>query len=152
MRAELLEISSTFPIAGLVASGETIEIQARATLAILLLSELEPLPSPRAEEGEWCPNCLKPFSSERSPYCSTQCREEAAFVRQFRSSVVDGTLKDPDKQVALGQKFWHLIGGGYPLRQTLAPPSSLKQLYKRTNSLCEICGAPATTFDHTGSG
>jgi hypothetical protein len=92
------------------------------------------------------------MDSARSPYCSGRCREEAAFVRQFRTNLQDDALSVEEKQVSLGQNFWHLIGGGYPLRQSICPPSALKQLFKRTNNQCEVCGAPATTFDHTGSG
>ncbi|MDQ2987293.1 MAG: hypothetical protein M3R13_11365 [Armatimonadota bacterium] len=50
-----------------------------------------------------------------------------------------------------GQTFWFLIGGGRPLRVSIAPPSAMKQVFKRTDGKCEACGAPATTIDNVGS-
>lgn len=99
-----------------------------------------------------CPNCDQPCGNSRSPYCSDTCKETAAFVRQFRSALSDGMISDPERQLALGQKLWHLAGGGYPYRLTLAPPNALKQVDKRTGGSCELCGNPAATYDHLGSG
>lgn len=104
------------------------------------------------DRGSACPNCGGPASSTRSPYCCDFCREEAAFVRQFRTSRAQGTLAETEKQERLGQALWHLLGGGYPHRLPLIPPSARKQALKRTGGRCEGCGAAATTFDHVGSG
>src|SRR5215216_4222730 len=44
-----------------------------------------------------CPNCGEPATSERSPYCSPHCREMSGFIRQFRNSVKEGTIADPER-------------------------------------------------------
>lgn len=98
-----------------------------------------------------CPNCGQPASSTRSPYCGTDCRELAGFVRSFRSGLRDGTLRDPEKQISLGQVLWRILGGGLPFRNSLISEKDLERLYKKHDGLCEICGAPATTVDHRGS-
>lgn len=99
-----------------------------------------------------CPNCGESSASARSPYCGPGCREEAAFVRQFRTSLAQGTLGDSERQARLGQSLWHLLGGGYPHRLPLIPASASKQALKRAEGRCERCGAPASSFDHVGSG
>jgi len=96
-----------------------------------------------------CPNCGLTTSSKTSPYCSSFCREEAAFVRQFRAGVATGAVLDPIRQVGLGQNLWHLLGGGYPLRATLIKPNALAKVLARG---CEACGRAAITVDHLGSG
>ncbi|HEY3779729.1 MAG TPA: hypothetical protein VGL56_01505 [Fimbriimonadaceae bacterium] len=150
----LTQLHDSLPTASVAFSADTMELRARATLSLFLDSaiSLKNFPTPIKADPLTCPNCGIPMDSARSPYCSGRCREEAAFVRQFRTNLQDDALSVEEKQVSLGQNFWHLIGGGYPLRQSICPPSALKQLFKRTNNQCEVCGAPATTFDHTGSG
>jgi hypothetical protein len=51
-----------------------------------------------------------------------------------------------------GQTFWFLVGGGRPLRVSIAPASAIKQVFKRSENKCETCGAAATTIDNVGSG
>lgn len=99
-----------------------------------------------------CPNCGSPVLSERSPYCGSACKEEAAFVRQLRVGLMEGTIVDEDRQIALGEKLWHVLGGGYPRRQSLIFPKSLEKVIRRAQGHCESCGAVATTVDHIGSG
>jgi hypothetical protein len=76
----------------------------------------------------------------------------AGFVRQFRTGLVEGWIFDHAKQVALGQVLWHVLGGGRPLRCEIAPPKAREKAIQRENRLCQACGAPATTVDHSGSG
>ncbi len=99
-----------------------------------------------------CPNCGCPASSTRSPYCGDACREESAFVRQFRVSLAGGTLFDPERQRGTGQALWHLVIGGYPQRQTLVPKRTVAKVIERHEGKCAVCGEPATEIDHTGSG
>jgi hypothetical protein len=126
-----------------------IEEQARAILALVLQTgeslsgEGTIAPDPRT-----CPNCSCVVESVKSPYCSDACRELSSFVRQFRSNLASGMLLDHEKQVALGQTLWHLLGGGRPLRQSLVPPKALETVLKREGGLCQGCGRPATTIDH----
>jgi hypothetical protein len=150
----LNELKALLPPAEEAINADSMERRARAALSILLdrALEIRDFHAASAADPLTCPNCGISMDSVRSPYCSGRCREEAAFVRQFRTNFTEDTLLNEEKQVSLGQNFWHLIGGGYPLRQSICPPSALKQLFKRTNNQCEVCGAPATTFDHTGSG
>lgn len=99
-----------------------------------------------------CPNCGEPCDNLRSPYCGDDCRLEAALVRQLRNGLVEGQAFVPERQLGMGQALWHLLGGGYPYRQTLATKSTIAQAMKRTGGRCEVCGEEATTFDHVGSG
>ncbi|MBS1718545.1 MAG: hypothetical protein JSS72_12520 [Armatimonadetes bacterium] len=97
-----------------------------------------------------CPNCDKPVASARTPYCSEFCKEMSAFVRQFRSALATGMIREQERQIAMGQKLWHLLGGGYPLRLTLIPEKTkAKLLHARP---CAVCGVEAVGFDHLGSG
>lgn len=146
-RANLIALRDALPLGNAAEIGD----QARAVLALVLDSERTPeIVGP--ESARQCPNCGTPFSSLRTPYCSEECKEEAAFVRQFRSSLKSGAAQDPERQIALGQKLWRLLGGGYPLRLTLAEERTFAQVWKRTGKRCEVCGAPAVGVDHIGSG
>jgi len=99
-----------------------------------------------------CPNCGAPASSERTPYCTPKCKETAAFVRQFRSALADGSIFDPERLANFGEKWWSLQGGGFPRRQLMVPAKTIAKVIERAGGKCEICGAPATEIDHTGSG
>ena len=124
--------------------------QASAVLAIVFraLPEVPAWPEPIPADPSTCPNCGTPTSATRSPYCGTECREIAAFVRQTRANLADGTLLDPERQAALGQVLWHLLGGGYPRRQRLVSEKDRAKLFAKANNQCQTCGAAATTFDH----
>ena len=104
------------------------------------------------EDSSTCPNCDRPFASTRSPYCSDPCREEAAFVRQFRGGLATGAILDIERQVALGQKLWRLMGGGLPLRVALIPAKAFAKILARKEGRCENCGLPAKHVDHIGTG
>jgi hypothetical protein len=120
----------------------------------LLIERARTVDSPAAVPSDTaaCPNCSIPVASTRSPYCGEQCREVAGFVRHVRSGLVEGSILVPDRQVALGQVLWHILGGGRPLRREIAPKRSLETAFKREGGKCQGCGAPATTVDHIGSG
>ena len=110
--------------------------------------EVEAIP----EDPKLCPNCDCPVESTRTPYCSEHCKGMAAFVRQFRNSLDNGSVFDPERQVGMGQALWRLQGGGFPHRQTLIPPKTIAKVIERDAGVCQVCGAPATEVDHTGSG
>ncbi|MBA3726185.1 MAG: hypothetical protein H0W86_06955 [Armatimonadetes bacterium] len=131
-----------------------IEAQARGVLSILLerIRDGGRDVAPLENSPGTCPNCGTPTDSKRTPYCSERCKCVSAFVRRFRRSLAQGSLLEPEGQVALGQTFWHLMEGGRPLRVSIAPASAIKQVFKRTDGKCETCGAPATTVDNVGSG
>jgi len=135
---------------------EDIELQARATLGYVIdpivAEQPDPDIGPRAVDPCTCPNCGLPETSKRSPYCGENCRETAGFVRQFRSGLEQGWIFDAQKQVALGQVLWHVLGGGRPLRQQISPAKARQTALKREGGRCQVCGAPATTVDHIGSG
>lgn len=130
-----------------------IELRARAVLRLVV----EPVAgsaqtlTPDADPTG-CPNCGAVVQSMRSPYCGEACREMAGFVRQFRTGLAEGWIFDSEKQVALGQVLWHVLGGGRPLRREIAPAHARKAALKRENGRCQVCGAEATTVDHIGSG
>ena len=99
-----------------------------------------------------CPNCSCLVSSLKTPYCSAFCRDQAAFIRQFRGSVCDGSIFEPERQMGMGQALWSLVGGGFPRRQALVPARVVAKVLERDGGVCQVCGAPATEIDHTGSG
>lgn len=143
-------------LAGTLPSGQSdnVDVQARLALHLLVDPILTGVPdhSPIKPDPSTCPNCGEPCASPKSPYCSNYCREASALVRQFRSSVGNGALLGEERQIAMGEKLWKLLGGLYPRRQAMAPPRSLKTVFQRQEGKCEVCGAPATTVDNVGSG
>jgi predicted amidophosphoribosyltransferase len=100
----------------------------------------------------FCPNCGKPCANSRSPYCSDECREVSALVRQLRLNLRSGAIYEIEKQIGLGEKFWRVMGGGYPRRRMLATGPTVARILKREQGVCQQCGAEATTIDHCGSG
>ena len=131
----------------------SLEDQARAALALLVERALASQnASAMSPDPCGCPNCGRPAPKPSSPYCSSDCKEESAFVRQMRRGLQDRTLLNTERQVFLAHSFWHVLGGGYPHRLPLIPESAKKQALKRTGGLCEVCENPASTFDHKGSG
>ncbi len=76
----------------------------------------------------------------------------AAFVRQFRSHVADGSIFEIERQFGSGQALVFLLGGGYPRRQNMVPARVIAKVIERDGGVCQACGAPATEIDHTGSG
>jgi hypothetical protein len=132
-----------------------IEDQARAVLRYVLAPDMDIPPANLAiidVDPATCPNCGIQVESTRTPYCGEGCREMAGFVRQFRTGLELGWIFLPEKQVALGQVLWHVLGGGRPLRQQIAPAKAREKALKRTGAKCEGCGGVATTVDHVGSG
>ncbi len=126
--------------------------QARRTLRHLLdpsLNRLERVVEPFPSDPLLCPNCGTSATSVTSPYCSPLCREEGAFVRQFRAGLESGVVFEDERQANFGQNLWHLLGAGYPRRVALIPPKALAKITARG---CEVCGAEAVTVDHTSSG
>lgn len=152
MEGRAIRLRETLPPLSGIAALEPRD-QARAVLRCVF--DLLPLPSyqdPIQEDPTTCPNCGQPSNGTRSPYCGVDCREEAGFVRQLRAGLGEGWMKDEEKQVALGQVLWHVLGGGRPFRQSIIPESSRRRALNRTEGKCDVCGAPATAFDHMGSG
>lgn len=96
-----------------------------------------------------CANCGCSVGSTRSSYCSNACRQMAAFIRRFRAAMGDGSIRDPERQAALAQALWSLLGGGYPVRQLLIPSAAKARVIARDGGKCQVCGAPATEVDHT---
>lgn len=128
------------------------EAQARAALRPLLAAALEHADAePMRTTHNQCPNCGAACDSKRTPYCSDHCKATAAFVRQLRSALQNGGPTD-ERAMMFGQAFWHLLGGGRPLRVAIAPASAIRQVFKRSDGKCEVCGEPATGIDNVGSG
>lgn len=95
-----------------------------------------------------CANCGIQPHGPKSPFCGESCRAAASLARQFRGSLASRTLLDPERQLGLAQSLWHLLGGGYPHRLTLIPPSAVERTLKQRGYACATCGGHATTFDH----
>jgi len=144
------DLANALPI-----SSEDVEQQARAVLRLVL----NPILGNRTKPGEvitadatTCPNCGAPTNSTRTPYCGAECREISGFVRQMRSGLADGSISDPDRQIAFGQVLWFILGGGRPLRRHLIPDKVRAQIIQKAGGRCALCAAPAVTVDHTRTG
>lgn len=124
------------------------EAGARRVILLLLDSPIDASAPPLDVSRRICPNCGVNPCPGRSPYCSLRCREEAAFVRQFRAALRDDAILDSERQIAIGQNLWHLIGGGRPLRRSMIPARSISRVIERNNGKCTHCDHPATTVDH----
>ena len=153
--SKLAQLARALPSPGTASEGSDLDVRARGALAILIEAALTAdICSAVAadEDARLCPNCGVVASSKTSPYCGECCREQAAFVRQMRGRVADGSLLDERSQTMKGEQMWRLLGGGLPRRLALVPESARQRVFKRTEGKCETCGAPATTIDNTGSG
>ncbi len=144
---------SSLPNLSVLDLGKDIDEQTRAVLN-LLFSEFKLRVSDTTipVDPAKCPNCDRLVNEAKSPYCSGECREISAFVRQFRHAIVTNVILDPEKQAALGQKLWYVLGGGYPCRDALVPERVRLKVIEREGRKCQQCGAKATTIDHSGSG
>lgn len=147
------ELRKVLPPANLIDTEYDIELRTRAVIN-LLFSEFRLRMSQATipVDPANCPNCDRVASSTKSPYCSSECREISAFVRQFRQAIATDAILDPEKQAALGQKLWYVLGGGYPRRGVLVPERVRLKVIEREGNKCQQCGAKATTIDHSGSG
>ena len=149
----LAELSEALPRPSDAASGEDLAYRARAALSILIEHIKSPCDFAAVKEDPTtCPNCGVPVSSRTSPYCGDCCREQAAFIRQMRDRISNGTLLESQSQMMKGEQMWRLLGGGLPRRLALVPESSRKRVFKRSEGKCELCGAPATVIDNIGGG
>jgi endogenous inhibitor of DNA gyrase (YacG/DUF329 family) len=132
-------------------SDETVEGQSRRVL-LHILEPVSRFPEQVPEDPKTCPNCSVVTEGTKSPYCSERCKEIASFVRQFRGNLATGQAFDAEKQTAIGQNYWHLVGGGRPLRQTLVLPRSFELVMELAEYKCQECGADATNVDHLRTG
>lgn len=150
-RVRLARLSRSLPTFQDVAEGH--EAGARAALGWFLTRALavENVQGVAAAPGT-CPNCGAPHRSTKSPYCSACCKDQAGLVRQVRAGIAEGTIDDVDRQIALGEKLWRVIGGGFPRRRALLPVKGWERVLEREGRRCQQCGAPATTIDHVGTG
>lgn len=150
----LVLLTASLPPSSEAGLGNDWDYRSRAALSYVI--ELAPTFGPGdfdivPADPATCPNCGLPAGSERSPYCSAECREESAFVRQFRNGVRENTSLDPERQAALGQKLWRILGGGLPRRIALIPEKQAVKFLAKAGA-CAVCGAPATRIDNVGSG
>ena len=150
---KVADLVESFPPASEAVVGDDLDHRARAVLRILLdrLPAVE-LPPSIAPNVDTCPNCDRPVASFNTPYCSDCCRERAAFIRQMRDSIANDSLLDPHRQTMKGEQMWRLLGGGLPRRLALVPENARARVFKKAEGKCELCGAPATRIDNTGSG
>ena len=146
-------LRKALPAPDLLDTESDIELRTRSVLN-LLFSEFKLRISDKTipVDPANCPNCDRTVGESKSPYCSGECREISAFVRQFRHAIVTNAILDPEKQAALGQKLWYVLGGGYPRRDVLVPERVRLKVIEREGRKCQQCGAKATTIDHSGSG
>ncbi|HLO97931.1 MAG TPA: hypothetical protein VK171_04990 [Fimbriimonas sp.] len=129
-----------------------IEDQARSVLRLLGDPHHAPVPEVTGVDSTRCPNCDGRVERLASPYCSEKCRDQAAFVRQFRAALASGSIMEAEKQIVFGERLWWLLGGGLPLRESQILESSRRQIIKLCMGLCDFCGAPMTKIENYGSG
>lgn len=150
-RKELLRrLLGELPATG---SSEDADEQTRAVLVPVVRRavELEQTSPSIPPDPTTCPNCGVPCDFKRTPYCGDSCREVAAFVRQFRTSLENGVIFERDRQVGMGQALWNAQGGGFPRRQRMVKPKEVAKAIEKGGGVCSVCGAPATEVDHWGS-
>lgn len=154
MRGKLIELEQNLESTGADHASANVDDRARGVLLLLVRRAISQsqFPEPTEAKVSECPNCGLAPSTSRSPYCSEECRCEAAFVRQTRAGLAVGTILDSGRQVAFGENAWKLLGGLYPRRQEMVLARAMSRVMKRTSGKCETCGKPATTVDHIGSG
>jgi hypothetical protein len=146
-------LQETLPPPQAALSAGDMNERARAVLAMLIERALEASPlDPVPADPHTCPNCGKPATALKTPYCSECCKGVAAFVRQLRSALKAGSILDPERQSGMGQALWRELGAGHPHRQSLLDEKAIARVFKRDNGQCQVCGAEATTIDHIGSG
>lgn len=129
-------------------SHANIEDRTRAVLRLVFEENVRVAPSILADPAT-CPNCGILTESTRSPYCSEHCREVSAFIRQLRNGIENDLAEDPERQAAMGQMLWYLLGGGLPRRVSMVPDKAIQKVLDRENRTCEDCGGVATTIDHS---
>jgi hypothetical protein len=153
-QSRLEELAAALPSTREAAEGEDLDRRARGVLAIVVerTTTVGTSAGSAFSDPELCPNCGIVASVKTSPYCSDCCRERAAFVRQMRDGLAKGTIFDEHRQAMKGEGMWRLLGGGLPRRLSLVPDKARERVFKRAEGKCELCGAPATTIDNTGSG
>lgn len=150
--AALSRLVEVLPPPDRISAGQDMEDQARGSLAMIVDGAMKIGQPSKLVDSDGCPNCGGEVESVKTPYCSQECKERAGFVRQMRSGLLEGTILKRDRQVALGQKLWHLLGGGRPLRISLIPEKSLARFIAKKEGKCELCGSEATAIDNVGSG
>lgn len=145
----MIELSGSLPARA--EAGLTLEDQARRVLYLLCDFTGEPSQSPKADFHK-CPHCGAPADSLSSPYCSAACRDQAAFVRQFRAAIASGLILTAEKQTVFGERLWWLLGGGLPMRESRIPESAKRQVVRRSEGKCEFCGSVMSGIENFGSG
>jgi hypothetical protein len=128
-----------------------VEDQGRSVLHLLLDAD-KGAATVSPTDAHLCPNCDRIAPNPASPYCSETCRDQAAFVRQFRAAIAAETILSAEKQTVFGERLWWHLGGGLPIRESRIPESAKRQVIKRCGGNCEFCNAPMTTIENFGSG
>ncbi len=101
-----------------------------------------------------CFNCDETVIADEKPelFCSERCKQEAAFVRYFRSCKRDGRINQIDVQEAFQIKIAHILAGGYKSKLRRLPLSIRQKVYERDNETCQKCGKPGRDIDHINDG
>jgi len=94
-----------------------------------------------------CLNCDTSISDARL-FCSDLCKDEAKFVRYFRSCLKDGRSDQPDVKEALRNRLAHILAGGYSERIRRLPQNIRDAVIKRDKGICQKCGGTGNQIDH----
>jgi len=97
-----------------------------------------------------CVNCSNeiPWTRVIKLYCSDICKEEAKYIRYYRSCIRDGRIKKSDINEILRIRLAHLNSGGYSRLDRKISIDIRNIIIKRNNSKCQICGKIGTEIDH----
>lgn len=102
---------------------------------------------PVVEVEFFCFNCDETLivTKHVKLFCSDKCRQEAAFVRYFRSHKRDGRIYEPGVRETLKMKMAQILSG---VSERRLSKSTRQKIYERDNRTCQKCGQPASDIYH----
>jgi 5-methylcytosine-specific restriction endonuclease McrA len=104
---------------------------------------------PHHFEPDHCASCLTLLPpSNRSLFCSEQCKQTADLVRYWRRIIRDRRIHQPDVEDALRTRIAHVLAGGYRENARRLSKATRDEVWSRDDGLCRSCGKPGEEVDH----
>ncbi len=97
-----------------------------------------------------CVNCKGaiPITRQIKLFCLDLCKDEAKYVRYYRSCMADGRVGQADVQMALRIQRAFLLSGGYNARERNISNDIREAVIASAGSRCSLCGKHGTEIDH----
>lgn len=97
-----------------------------------------------------CANCSRVIIATNSTktYCSDLCNQVASFVRYYSGINDDGRIEEREVRDAASIKLAHIASGGYKATERRLSTDVRKEVIRRDNGVCRMCGQPANEIDH----